>query len=238
MEQLSPDWLTKGHIDFEYKKYMILAYLSSVKGAFDRMQLYPFLGDLVFHYKNLLTVKENKTLIREGFPKEISIEELKNLELSYRQIVADDALMQELESIVEFSIPQFRDSIQEGTVIYDYVESRCEISPIGVTPLYAKEGYLFVTQPPERETDIYRYQTSIFEDVTEQFRGLHMQFVSRMEKNTANTYENLKLVLVRQFRDMPNPATYLVISKTIFPFDETLLPVIKRLFIKHLSLSI
>lgn len=234
MDHLSKDWLTQGLIDFEYKKYLLLAYLKTVNESFSKVQLYPFLADLVFHYRNLLAVKENKTLIRESFPKELSLEEFKKLELSYRQMIEDDAIMSELESIIEFALPQIKDSLQEGTVIYEFVESKCEISPVGVTPLYANEGYLFITQPPENETNVYRYQVSIFENNDEQLRSLNTQFIDRVEKSPANTYENIKLNLIRQFKDLPNPATYLILSRMKFPFSETLMPVVKRLFVKHI----
>lgn len=237
MDHLSKDWLTQGLIDFEYKKYLLLAYLKTVNESFSRVELYPFLADLVFHYRNLRAVKENKALIRESFPKELSLEEFKKLELSYRQIIEDDAIMQELESIIEFAIPQIKDTLKEGSVIYEYVESKCEISPVGVTPLYAKEGYLFVTQPPEKETNVYRYQVSIFESNDEQLRSLNTEFIDRVERSPANTYENIKLGLIKTFKDLPNPAAYLILSKMKFPFVETLMPVAKRLFVKHLSVE-
>lgn len=235
MEKLSKDWLTQGLIDFEYKKYVLLAYLQTVRNSFGKVELYPFLADLVFHYRNLLAVKENKTLIRESFPKEISLEEFRKLELTYRQLVDDDAVMSELENIIDFSLPKIKDSLQEGSVIYEYVESQCEIAPIGVTPLYANEGYLFVTVPPEKETNIYRYQVSIFEGSQEQLRSLNTEFVECVEKRPLYTYESLKLDLIRKFTDLPNPATYLILSKMKFPFYETLMPVAKRLFVKHIS---
>jgi hypothetical protein len=235
MEKLSKDWLTQGLIDFEYKKYLLLAYLQTVKKSFDKVELYPFLADLVFHYRNLLAVKENKTLIRESFPKEISLEEFKKLEISYKELVEDDAIMSQLESIIEFAIPQIKDSLQEGTVIYEYVESQCEISPVGVTPLYANEGYLFVTQPPEKETKVYRYQVSIFEDSKEQLRSLNTQFVENVNKDPLYTYERIKLDLIKRYKDLPNPAAFLLLSKMKFPFSETLMPVAKRLFVKHIS---
>lgn len=235
MEKLSKDWLTQGLIDFEYKKYLLMGYLQTVQKSFDRTELYPFMSDLVFHYRNLVSLKENKSLIRESFPKEISIEDFKRLELSYRKLIDDDAVMSELESIIEFALPQLSDSLKDGSVIYDYVESQCEISPIGVTPLYAKEGYLFVSQPPEKETILYRYQVSIFGDSQEPLRSLNTQYIDTIEKNTANTYEQLKLSLIKRFKDLPNPATYLILSKMKFPFSETLMPVAKRLFVKHIS---
>jgi hypothetical protein len=237
MERLSKDWLTQGLIDFEYKKYVLMGYLQTVKNSFGKVELYPFLADLVFHYRNLQALKENKALIRESFPKEISLEEFKKLEISYREMIADDAVMNELESIINFALPMIKDSLQEGSVIYEYVESKCEISPIGVTPLYAKEGYLFVTQPPEKETTIYRYQMSIFEASQEQLRSLNTEFIDRVEKNMVTTYERLKLDLIKKFKDLPNPAAYLILARMKFPFTETLMPVAKRLFVKHISQS-
>ncbi len=235
MEKLSKDWLTQGLIDFEYKKYLLMGYLQTVQKSFDRTELYPFMSDLVFHYRNLVSIKENKSLIRESFPKEISIEDFKRLELSYRKLIDDDAVMSELESIIEFALPQLSDSLKDGSEIYDYVESQCEISPIGVTPLYAKEGYLFVTQPPEKETLLYRYQVSIFGDSQDQLRSLNTEYIDTIAKSKIETYEQLKLGLIKKFKDLPNPATYLILSKMKFPFTETLMPVAKRLFVKHIS---
>lgn len=237
MEKLSQDWLTQGLIDFEYKRYVLMAYLQTVRKSFDRVELYPFMADLVYHYRNLQALRDNKALFRDSFPKELSLDEIKTLEIRYREMIEDDSVMAELEAIISFALPQIKDSLQEGSVIYEYVESQCQISPVGVTPLYAKEGYLFVTQPPEKETVIYRYQMSIFEGSQEQLRSLNTRFIERVEKNPANTYERLKLDLVKRFSDLPNPAAYLILAKMKFPFAETLMPVAKRLFVKHISLT-
>ena len=66
MEQLKVDWLTDGLIDFEYKKYVLLAYLKNVRANFDDKKLYPFMSDMVFHYQNLMTIKSNKSLLYEN----------------------------------------------------------------------------------------------------------------------------------------------------------------------------
>jgi len=72
MEHLKDNWLTEGLIDFEYKKYQLLGYLKRVKESFYRVELYPFLSDLVFHYRNLMTLRENKLMTGESFPKELA----------------------------------------------------------------------------------------------------------------------------------------------------------------------
>jgi hypothetical protein len=235
MESLKDNWLTEGLIDFEFKQYQLLAYFKRVKESFRRVELYPYLSDLVFHYRNLLQIKNNHSLLRDSFPKEISPEGLKNLELNYKRMVEDDALMHELESIMEFAVPQFKSSLDEGSFIYDYVESRCEILPVGLTSLYANEGYLFITQPPEKETTVYRYQVTLFEHSSELMRGIHTHYLFTAPRNISNTYEHLKLTLMRQYSELPNPSVYLVLSKLKFPFDKTLMPIAKRLLVKQIA---
>ena len=61
MDSLKHDWLTEGLIDYEYKKYVLLAYLKDVSRRFNQSELYPFMSDLVFHYRNLIKVRESKT---------------------------------------------------------------------------------------------------------------------------------------------------------------------------------
>jgi hypothetical protein len=237
MEELRENWLTEGLIDFEYKKYIVLAYLNKVKAAFHKTELYPFLADLVFHYRNLVTFKENKALINDAFPVELSPESIRNLELTWNKIIEDDAIMKELESIISFALPEFKSSLDEGAQIYEYVESNCEISPIGLASLYAHEGYLFLSQPPEKETNVYRYQLTFFEGSNESMRGIHMKFLKTTERTLANTYEHIKLQLIREFTSLPNPSVYLVHSKMKFPYVQTLVPVAKRLLIKQLSVA-
>lgn len=235
MDKLKDSWLTDGLIDFEYKKYQLLAYFQTVNESFRRMELYPQLSDLVFHYRNLILLKENQTLIRESFPKELSPESFKNMIFNYRRMIEDDLVMKEIESIMEYALPHFKESLEEGSSIYEYVESKCEISPVGLTSLYSDEGYLFVTQPPEKETNVYRYQITFFEQSTEPMRGIHTQFLLTSEYSFSNTYENLKLDLIRRFVELPNPSVFLVLSKVKFPYVQTLMPVAKRLLVRQIT---
>ena len=235
MKNLKDNWLIDGLIDFEFKKYVLLAYLKNVKESFGRVELYPHLSDLVFHYRNLVALQENKALIYESFPKELSLENLKTLELNYKKMIGDDAVMQELESIMEFAVPQLKDFMKEGSTIYEFVESKVELSHVGVVPLYASEGYMFITQPPEKETNVYRYQVTVYQSSSESMRGLQTQLICTTQYNLTNTYEHMKRELIRQYADLPNPAAFLLLSKIKFPYLQTLVPVAKRLLVKHLS---
>src|SRR3954470_4871967 len=131
MKELNKNWLTEGLIDFEYKKYVLLGYLQNVRDNFSEKKLYPTLSDLLFHYKNLLSIKENKKLLRENFPKQISKADFEKLELIYDEIVNDDKVMQEIEDILAFSLPKVQEHLAEGKDLYENIEEKISVSPVG-----------------------------------------------------------------------------------------------------------
>lgn len=237
MTQLQKDWLTDGLIDFEYKKYVLLAYLKDIRLRFDEQKLYPFMADLVFHYQNLLKVKESKELIYELFPKSISRADFKKLEVSYQKIINDDEVMQEIEDILSYALPRMKGALSQGKELFEMVEHQLEISPVGITPLYANEGYIFLQVDKVPEVSIFRYQVSVFENAYENYRSINTTYVDKEVRSIANTYESIKMSLAKRFSWLPNPASYLVLSKLAFPLPETLLPVAKRLLIKQIQLS-
>ncbi len=237
MNELKHDWLTDGIIDYEFKKYILLAYLKTIKEKFDRSELYPFLSDLVFHYKNLVKVKANKELIYESFPKSITKADFKKLRFMYKKLVYEGEVMSEIEDIISFAIPQMEQRIQEGKELYDFVEDNLEISPIGLIPMYTREGYLLINQEKNTDINIFRYQITMFERADENYRGISTEYIGQEVRSISNTYERIKLDLVRKFTELPNPATYLIVSKLKFPVPQTLLPIAKRLLVRHLSVA-
>src|SRR5690606_3340535 len=97
-------------------------YLQTVKKNFNDKKLYPYLSNLLFHYNNLVTLKQNKRLIHDNFPKQISKTDFENLQLIYEKIIGDDKIMQEIEDILTFSIPKFKEHLVTGKEIYDEME--------------------------------------------------------------------------------------------------------------------
>ncbi|MBX9853139.1 MAG: hypothetical protein K2X86_15455 [Cytophagaceae bacterium] len=238
MKELNKNWLLEGHIDFEYKKYILLAYLQTVKESFGEKKLYPFLSDLIFHYKNLLSIKENKQLLHENFPKQISKADFDKLQLVYKEIVNDDDIMAQIEEIISYSLPKMKEGLEQGRDLYEEIQLRMSISPIGITPLYPDEGYLFIYTDPDKETRVYEYQISIFESADEKYRGVHTSYIENFRKGMGTTFESLKLDLIKRYKKLPNPATYLINADIHAPFHESVLPVAKRLLVKHIYAGI
>ena len=235
MEHLSANWLTEHLIDFEYKKYTLLAYLKSVKEKFHHHLLYPQLGELIFHYNNLQKLKANKNIIFDQFPKLATSIDLKNLNINYQKVVDDDEIMKEISDIIEYALPSFDKTINYGRELYDFVEENLSIDEVGLMPIYRREGYLLVSEECRAETKIFRYKMSMLEHDDELYSLVNTTYLSTEVQSISYTANHIKLKLMSLIKDLPNPATYLVTSKWSFPIEETILPITKRWLIRTIN---
>ena len=143
MSYLSETWFIEGNIDFESKKYTLLAYLQRINQAFNENQLYPQLGDLVFHFRNLQSFKESKQLIKSQFPKKLTGIQLQKIRLIYEEMIADNGLMIEIEEIVQYALQEMKQTMSTGTDFYDYVENSMLITPVGLLHIIMKKVIFF-----------------------------------------------------------------------------------------------
>jgi len=232
---LSETWFMEGYIDFELQKYRLLAYLQEVKKSFNETKLYPQLSDMVSHYNNLLAFKENKKILQDQFPKKLNLLNEQKLEIVYEQMLADDDLMQELEHITAYALDEMKGTISEGAEIYEFVEKQMLVEPIGIIPLYKNEGYVFLRYGSYSGVRVYSYSITLFEHQHSRYKGLKLAYVDTREKNLANTYEQIKIDIIRAIRTLPNPAVYKIELPLTVPLNETLLPIAKRALVKYIS---
>ncbi len=233
MTKLHGDWLTEGILDFEYKKYVLLAYLQHVQSQFTEHRLFPYLPELRSHYESSLHFKEKKGSIKSSFPKKLTGVDLTKLRLKYEEMYSDDNYLSELNHILEFAIPRFSSALSEGQERFQEVEADLTFAPVGIIPLRTEEGYLFIHRASQHETAIFRYQLALYDSGRQRY--IHTVWVDSVTKGIGTTFENLKVELARKYRSLPNPATYMVESRHDYPLHETLLPVAKQLMVRHLG---
>lgn len=237
MKQLSDTWFAEGRIDFELKKYTLLAYLQEVNRAFNENKLYPQLSDMIFHYNNVVSFRENKKYLQEQFPKRLTGFQLEKLQLLYQQMIEDDLIMQELEEIIQYSAAQMKTSIENGAGIYEFVEDKLEINPVGIIPIDHHEGYFFLSCSPGKTSRVYHYSLSIFGKHDTKYRTIKTSFIDQRQRSFATTYEQIKSDLIRDRKELPNPAVFSIESPLAYPLDETLLPVAKRCLVKFITVA-
>lgn len=235
MKTLGENWITEKTLDLEYKKYILLAYLQDVDKEFCESKLYPALAELHAHYRNALAFRESKRNMEDHFPQRLGQIDLTHFRIKYEKVLEDDAVMKEIASIVEFSIPAFEKYMNEGKKIYDLVEEQVNIFPVGVMPLHVNEGYMFLKDGKNADTKVYEYQLRLFEQPGSTYRGIYTQFMCAFSHNYVNTFESIKTDMIRSNPALPNPATYALETELVLPVEETFLPIAKRILVRYVS---
>lgn len=232
---LSETWFLDGYIDFELQKYKLLAYLQEVNKYFNANKLYPQLADVIFHYRNLSDFRENKRLLQNQFPKELSKVNMEKLELVYKEMLQDGDIMAELEDIVNYAMTKMKGTISSGTEIYELVEQQLYIEPVGILPLYKNEGYLLLRYKQNSEVKAYNYTISMLQASEANYTAMKMEYIDSFTKNISVTYEQIKRQIINMIQTLPNPAVYFIESTLEVPLKETLLPIAKRALVRHIS---
>ena len=235
MKSLSETWFAEGYIDFELKKYTILAYLQQVNKYFNQNKLYPQLADIIFHYNNIVAFRENRKFLQDQFPKQLTEINMQKLEVVYERMIEDNELMKELEDIIHYSAQKIKTTIQNGTEIYEFVEAKLNIEPVGLIPLDTNEGYLLICDGRYNTTIAYLYHLTIYEKHDEKYRGIRTDFIHQWIRSVSNSPENIKAELIRNRPQLPNPAVYNIETSLVYPLEETLLPIAKRSFVKYIA---
>ncbi|MBC7861487.1 MAG: hypothetical protein IAF38_00855 [Bacteroidia bacterium] len=233
--ELSKNWLTEHLIDFEYKKYQLLGYLQQVKDNYQHTRVYPWLAEVIDHYKNLVSVRKNSEELKGGFQKDLKGFNFAEMKLEYEATAEENELMQEIIQIIDFSIPLFAQHINEGKTIYDFVEDKLQLKAIGITPLKTDEGYLFLHCRDQQEVHVYQYHLSFYSLSDEKMRSIITTYNSVRELNFSYSYEKLKHDLIAENRELPNPAVYAIDCALTVPLNETLLPIAKRYFVSRIA---
>jgi hypothetical protein len=235
MKTLSETWFAEGYIDFELKKYTLLAYLQEISKGFGENKLYPQLTDIIFHYNNIIAFRDNKKFLQEHFPKRLTGIQMEKLSLLYEQVIEDSELMKELEDIIHYASGKMKKTISDGTEIYEFVEEKINIQPVGLVPLDNSEGYFFLNNGHHKNTHVYQYRLTFFEKHDEKYRGIRTDYIDCWYRSFSSTYEQIKSELIKTRADLPNPAVYAMETSLTFPVEETLLPVAKRYLVKFIS---
>ncbi|MDH5603409.1 MAG: hypothetical protein OEY51_05705 [Cyclobacteriaceae bacterium] len=235
MKKLKENWITQYPLDFEYNQYTLLAYLDSVSKEFNKVKIFPVLDELQQQTRELQRLRQNTHLLRDSFPKRVNRVDLINQNLVYEETVEVDKYIEHVERTVDFALPKIKTTYKEGSEIYTFVKKQCLLEPIGMLPLYIKEGYLFIAFDTATETSIYHYSLGLFESKNNLVPAVNIKQIDTVKKARTETYEFLKIKLIRKYKKMPNPATYLFLVQMKLPFEETVLPLAREFLVNYIS---
>ncbi len=232
---LELDLFTQVNNDFETKQYKILAALQQITQDFQHNRIYPHLGHLASLHETLSDIKNRLNDLRNKFPKRIKKIDFVNQEIEHEVIFVSGADVTEIEDLIEWALPLIEAKIEEGKTIYQFVNDEIKLEEVGIVPNYTDEGYFFVPDNEESKLLLFQYEVSIFQSSKDQYRSLKTALMKALEKNSIHFSPNsIKLDLISENKELPNPATYSFVTDLEFPFRETIFPVVKRKLMKQL----
>jgi len=235
MKKLQPDWFTQNWLDAEYQKYVVMAYLQAVQQNFTEQKLCPDLPELRDHYDAGIRFSRGKGTLNAAFPKRISRVTGPPPRIEYQSEVTEPSFMAEMDAIMEFALPRFQAMLTEGQQRWADIARSLTLSPVGVLPLRPEEGYLLIHATNQSETQVYYFSMTLYSEQEPGGRLVKLNFVEAVRKSLVNTFENIKLDLIRRYSYLPNPATFMLESQHTYPVQETLLPIARQLLVQAVA---
>lgn len=227
--RLSLNLFTKVQDDLEKRQYVILAELKKISCEFQYYKVYPHLSFLVDLHRTLKEVIGHITDLRNRFPKRISKIDWVNRTIEHDVVFVDGTDLKSVEELIVWAIPHIEKTIQEGAAIHEYVSEGLTVEHVGIVPNYREEGYFFLPDNKKKKLNLFKFEVSIFQSAEDKYRSLKTKFLKSLDKEVAEISPNsVKLNLIREQQELPNPATFSFYTELDFSFKSTILPVAKR----------
>lgn len=236
--RLTLNLFTKVRDDIEKRQYIILAELKKISTEFQYYKIYPHLSGLIDIRRTLQDVIDRLSDLRSKFPKRISKIDWVNKTIEHDVVFVDGTDLKAVEDLITWALPRIDKVIHEGIAIHDYVEKELSVEHVGILPNYKDEGYFFLPDNQELKLILFRFEISIFQSAEDQYRSLKTKFLKALKQGKAHLSPgSIKLELIREQKELPNPATYAFDTKLDFPFSQTILPVAKRKLMQTIAQS-
>jgi len=229
MESLKLETFLSADKDWEINQYRVLGGIKEFHLELNKKKVYPTLSELIHLASILENIVDNKSKLKDAFPKQIKDFDLKNQKINFESIGKFAPDVEFLFDLIEWAYFLIKKEIDEAIVLYDFVEKNIEIDHVGILPINKDEGYFLVADNEMLTIQVHRYESSIFSSNTEKYRSLKTKFIKEVEKELIEkSPESIKLDLIKKYTDLPNPATFICDTDLDFPFIETIFPIAKR----------
>lgn len=226
---------TKVRDDMEKRQYIILAELKKFSTKFQYYKIYPHLSYLVDLHRTLSEVISHISDLRSRFPKRISKIDWVNQTIEHDVVFVDGTDLKRVEELIHWALPHIEKTIHEGATIHEFVSDELKVEHVGIVPSYMDEGYFFLPDNRRKQLNLFRFEVSIFKSAEDQYRSLKTKLLKSLKRESVEISPNsVKLDLIREQQELPNPATFSFETRLDFSFKNTILPVAKRKLMQKL----
>lgn len=235
MINLNIDIFTSAAGDLELAKYKFLAALKRDLELLHKSRLYPSFEELIELVNSLNYLMGNKSYLD-------SLNSSNNDYSDEQEEFEDEIEEPQKETaglvfdFIDWAMPKLNEALNEARAIYDFVNSNMKLEEIGICPIYENEGYIILPDHEKSIINIYRFKLSNILASEIPFTSVNTTLIETRDNSRKDIKpERLKLELLNKYRDLPNPATFNVVTELEFPFYETILPVAKHKLVRLIA---
>ena len=218
---MSTDWIFEGVIDAELKEYVLLGYFQKLNKQLEDMKVYPMFTEITLHLANIRNLLlKNQILYTDksllNIDDEITIIDLKTKDKPILTIHEEN----ELRKILKYSEAKLQDYFDiiksVWTIVYDAIEV---VSILNEDNLISKKGYFYTKS--SNLINIWEYNIR-------KHKGENKTTFKQIED------PNLYTHLISTENELP---TFYIHCDKEVPFEETLLPLMKRKVLSYIFQS-
>lgn len=218
---MSTDWIFEGVIDSELKEYVLLGYFQKLNKQLEEMKVYPMFTEITLHLANIRNLLfKNQILYTDksllNIDDEITITDLKVKERP--KLTEQEEI--ELNKILKYSEAKLQDYFDiiksVWTIVYDAIEV---VSILNEDNLESKKGYFYTKS--SNLIKIWEYNIRKYKN-----------------ENKTNFKEIEDPNFIKYLLSTENklPTFHIHCDKEV-PFEETLLPLMKRKVLSYIFQS-
>lgn len=225
---LPRDWVSRPALDLELKQYLLLGYLQRVNARFAERKLYPYLDELHCHVEELRRLRETKDALARTLGGELlGFDALSGH--AVHEPLNNDRWLAVVDEVIELAMPRLRQALHLGNQLRDEIAANIQFAPVGVLPLSRQEGWLLLRMG--REARAYSYSLPLLRTPDADAGALHVRtrYVSTHSMGIGRGFEQIKMELIRDHRQLPNPSVFAFECEPGLPRIETYMPLAKQL---------
>ena len=228
--ELDPEWIYQDPIDFEHKKYKLLAYLQKCDKRFDELKIYPDFVELSLHLANLQSISKEKTMLTTKKKFKSCDDEILFKELIPKKIPKlDDAEQLEIDKTVRYSGEKIYEAFNIAKSIWSIAQDAISVQiKKNKDRLEDGMGYIYFRRRSDEKLLVWEYEIkkeADYELSTKAYLKLIFSGSSDEKTFTDIIEEKSTWNHTEYFKDIP---VFEVKSSQEFPFEETFLPMMKR----------
>jgi len=154
-ELLSEHWLTSNPIDFEYKKYLLLAYEQKMMAEYKKNKVYPYLTDIVDKLQYVNDFLKSAVSFEKSNQSISHVDWIRH-ELQYESNIHDD-MFDELKLTAIMARNILSPLYLQFKNLYDEIDGSIVISGTKFTIFDKYEGYILLKYDMGRKEKIMKY---------------------------------------------------------------------------------